>query len=53
MNRLLRIAALGLLFGTGSTLLAQNANKNSVYQITETVNVKHTPVDNQGSSGTC
>ena len=27
--------------------------KEPVYQITETVNVKHTPVDNQGRSGTC
>ena len=43
-----------LLLGTGMTLYAQdNDNSKPVYQITETLNVKHTPVDNQGSSGTC
>ncbi len=48
------MAAIALLLGIGSTLIAQEAEeKEPVYQITETVNVKHTPVDNQGSSGTC
>ncbi len=55
MNRFMKLAALVLLLGTGSTLFAQDNKdeKAPVYQITETVNVKHTPVDNQGSSGTC
>ena len=54
MNKILRLAAVALLLGTGSTLVAQDKEeKEPVYQITETVNVKHTPVDNQGSSGTC
>ena len=54
MNRFVKLAALVLLFGTGTTLFAQeNEEKEPVYKITETVNVRHTPVDNQGSSGTC
>ena len=55
MSRLLKVVAVALLLGTGSVVLAQDANeeKEPVYQITETVNVPHTPVDNQGSSGTC
>lgn len=55
MSRLLKLVAVVLLLGTGSVVLAQDANeeKEPVYQITETVNVPHTPVDNQGSSGTC
>lgn len=55
MSRLLKLVAVALLLGTGSVVLAQDANeeKEPVYQITETVNVPHTPVDNQGSSGTC
>ena len=52
MNRILKLVAVALLLGTGSTLFAQD-KEEPVYQITETVNVKHTPVDNQGSSGTC
>ena len=54
MNKLVKLAALVLLLGTGTTLVAQEAEEEKpIYQITETVNVKHTPVDNQGSSGTC
>ena len=54
MNKLMKLAAFALLLGTGSTLFAQDKEeKDPVYQITETVNVRHTPVDNQGSSGTC
>lgn len=53
MNKLLRLAAVALLFGTGTTLFAQEVEEKPIYQFTETVNVKHTPVDNQGSSGTC
>ena len=55
MNRFIKLAALALLLGIGSTLFAQDKKeeKDPVYQITETVNVKHTPVDNQGNSGTC
>ena len=52
MNRFLKLAALALLFGTSLSLMAQEAEE-PIYQITETVNVRHTPVDNQGSSGTC
>ena len=54
MKRFVKLAAIALLLGVGTTLVAQEAEKKeSVYQITETLNVKHTPVDNQGSSGTC
>ena len=53
MNKFLNTAAFALLLGTSVTLFAQEAKEEPVYQITETVNVKHTPVDNQGSSGTC
>ena len=54
MNRFTKWAAVALLFSMGTTLVAQEAEeKEPVYKITETVNVKHTPVDNQGSSGTC
>ena len=54
MKRFVKLAALALLLGMGTTLVAQDAEeKEPVYQITETVNVNHTPVDNQGSSGTC
>ncbi|MCR4847583.1 MAG: C1 family peptidase, partial [Bacteroidales bacterium] len=47
--------ALALLLGVGTMALAQEnqEEKKTVYQITETVNVPHTAVDNQGSSGTC
>ena len=53
MNRFMQLAAFALLLGTSVNLFAQEAKEEPVYQITETVNVKHTPVDNQGSSGTC
>ena len=56
MKTLFKFAAVALLMGTATTLFAQEQEKEEekpVYQITETVNVKHTPVDNQGSSGTC
>ena len=54
MNRFIKVAALVLLFSMGITLVAQNTEeKEPIYQISETINVKHTPVDNQGSSGTC
>ena len=54
MNRFMKLAAFALLFSTGTALVAQEAEEEKpIYQITETVNVKHTPVDNQGSSGTC
>ena len=57
MNSIKRLAAVALLVGASSLALAQEADnkeeKKPVYQITETVNVKHTAVDNQGSSGTC
>ena len=53
MNKFLNAAACALLLGTSVTLFAQETKEEPVYQITETVNVKHTPVDNQGSSGTC
>ena len=46
---------IALLLGVGSVALAQeNKEENEpIYQFTETVNVPHTAVDNQGSSGTC
>ena len=54
MNKTLKQLALLLLLGTGTCVVAQEAEEEKlIYQITETVNVKHTPVDNQGSSGTC
>ena len=54
MNRFVKFAAFALLLGATTALVAQEAEKeNPVYQITETINVPHTPVDNQGSSGTC
>ena len=54
MNRLMKFAAVALLMGTATTLFAQEKEEETpIYQFTETVNVKHTPVDNQGSSGTC
>lgn len=56
MKRFSIIATAALLLGATS-LFAQESDeaekKEPVYQITETVNVKHTPVDNQGRSGTC
>ena len=55
MSRFFKFFAVTLLMGVGSVALAQDANeeKEPVYQITETLNVPHTAVDNQGSSGTC
>ena len=53
MKNIMKFAAVALLLGTSSLLFAQETEKKHVYQITETVNVKHTNVDNQGSSGTC
>ena len=50
----MKFAAVALLMGTATTLFAQEKEEETpIYQFTETVNVKHTPVDNQGSSGTC
>ena len=57
MNKIATCLSMALLLGMASALVAQEAGskeeKQPVYQITETVNVPHTPVDNQGSSGTC
>ena len=54
MKRITKITALALLLSAGTTLFAQEKDEaKPIYQITETVTVKHTPVDNQGSSGTC
>ena len=54
MNKFMKLAAVALLIGTTSNIFAQEAEeKEPIYTFTETVNVKHTPVDNQGSSGTC
>ncbi|MBQ3709279.1 MAG: aminopeptidase [Bacteroidales bacterium] len=55
MSRFFKIFAIALLIGIGSVAFAQEnkEEKKTVYQITETVNVPHTAVDNQGSSGTC
>jgi len=54
MFKSIRIISVILFIGMTVSVLAQEAEKEeSVYQITETVNVPHTAVDNQGSSGTC
>lgn len=54
MNKNSKIIAIALLLGAGMTVFAQEAkDEKPVYQFTETVNVPHTAVDNQGSSGTC
>ena len=55
MSRFFRFFAIALLLGVGTVAFAQETNeeKQPVYQITETLNVPHTAVDNQGSSGTC
>ncbi|MBQ0128376.1 MAG: aminopeptidase [bacterium] len=57
MNTFKKLTAVALLLGVNTALFAQDAKEaekeEPVYQITETVNVKHTPVDNQGRSGTC
>ena len=55
MNRIAQCLSVALLLA-GTMAFAQEAEqeeKKPVYQITETVNVPHTAVDNQGSSGTC
>ena len=46
---------IALLLGVSSVAFAQEnkEEKEPVYQFKETVNVPHTAVDNQGSSGTC
>ena len=54
MSRIFRFLAVALLLGAGSVALAQETTEEQpVYQIEETLNVPHTAVDNQGSSGTC
>ena len=57
MKTFTKLTAVALLLGASTALFAQEAKeaekKEPVYQITETLNVKHTPVDNQGRSGTC
>ena len=55
MNRIIKLFSITLLLGACVVASAQEGakNKHAVYQITETVNVPHTAVDNQGSSGTC
>lgn len=44
-----------LTFFSASTICAQDKEKETsrLYQITEITNVPHTPIGNQGSSGTC
>ena len=55
MKKVVKFFAIALLLGACPTAFAQEneEEKAPVYQITETVNVPHTAVDNQGSSGTC
>ena len=55
MSKVIKTMALTLLLGMGVSVFAQEPEekKDPVYQFTETVNVPHTAVDNQGSSGTC
>ena len=56
MKETIMTLSLFLLLGASWTVSAQqaeNEEKKSVYQITETVNVPHTSVKSQGSSGTC
>ncbi len=55
MSRILKFLAITLLLGVGTVALAQEnkEEEKQVYQITETLDVPHTVVDNQGSSGTC
>lgn len=55
MSRFFKFFAIVLLLGIGTVALAQENKEEEqpIYQITETVNVPHTAVDNQGSSGTC
>ena len=55
MKRIVSFFTMALLLGVGSMAVAQEntEEKAPVYQINEIVNVPHTAVDNQGSSGTC
>lgn len=55
MNGILKCLAVALLLGMTMRGVAQEPKEENkpVYQFTETVNVPHTAVDNQGSSGTC
>ena len=55
MSRIFKFLAITLLFGVGTVAVAQEnkEEEKQVYQITETLDVPHTVVDNQGSSGTC
>ena len=55
MSKVIKTMALTRLLGMGVSVFAQEPEekKDPVYQFTETVNVPHTAVDNQGSSGTC
>ena len=55
MSRIFKFLAITLLFGVGTVAVAQEnkEGEKQVYQITETLDVPHTVVDNQGSSGTC
>lgn len=56
MNKSIKYFSIALLMGMSVSVLAQEAEKEEkkpVYEITETVNVPHTSVKNQGSSGTC
>ena len=54
MNKKIKLLSIIFLMGMAVPVLAQEADEAKlVYQITETVNVLHTAVDNQGSSGTC
>lgn len=56
MNKTIKFIAISTLVGLVSTAVAQETatkDEKPVYQITETLVVPHTAVDNQGSSGTC
>ena len=57
MNKVIGFLSISFLLGTAVSVSAQEAEAKEesqpVYQFTETVNVPHTAVDNQGSSGTC
>ncbi len=56
MNKSIKYFSIALLLGMTVSAMAQEAEKEEkkpVYEITETVNVPHTSVKNQGSSGTC
>ena len=57
MYKSVKLLSIIVLLGMAVSVVAQEAaskeENQPVYQFTETVNVPHTPVDNQGSSGTC